>query len=50
MMASPPLTEPGAARRGVEAAGSDFGRCLFTCYSSPDGPYIPGTGMSFKRR
>ncbi len=20
------------------------------CYSSPDGPYMPGTGTSFKRR
>ncbi len=25
-------------------------RPLPAAYSSPDGPYIPGTGMSFKRR
>ena len=26
------------------------GRPIPAAYSSPDGPYIPGTGMSFRRR
>jgi hypothetical protein len=33
----------GNVESGLPAAG-------LTAYSSPDGPYMPGTGMSFKRR
>jgi hypothetical protein len=34
----------------VPAGGGLRGHILAGVHSSPDGPYIPGTGMSFNRR
>ena len=52
--------ESGVVFRGVFIQGEEgmkrFGlivapaRLRFILYSSPDGSYIPGTGMSFRRR